>query len=180
MIVPGGGSLGDSVFLATDTTIIRITAEQPGDDLGRGLTVFDVNDDGILDICAGAPFANFNGRDFAGKVRIFYGCSTPSGTTSTTSPALLVRQNRPNPFSQQTTIEYVIVSPSELSSTTSLIIYDVLGRPVRTLYSLTLDDRGFFIWDGTNGQGRRVSSGLYFYRLEADGFTETRKMLLLR
>ena len=62
-----------------------------------------------------------------------------------------------------------------------LRIYDVSGRLVRTLVD---GARGtgehFERWNGTDSSGRSVASGVYFYRLEAGSFVETKKMVLLR
>ena len=83
-------------------------------------------------------------------------------------------QNYPNPFNPATIIQYTI--PPGRRSVVSLRVYDLLGREVATLvneaqppgtHEATWDASGF-------------ASGIYFYRLEADGFTSTRKLMLLR
>jgi outer membrane protein assembly factor BamB len=88
-------------------------------------------------------------------------------------------QNSPNPFNPTTMIQYMIPGDKEVS--VRLKIYDSRGALVRTLvdearipglYSAT--------WNATDNAGRRISSGIYFYRLEAGWFTQTRKMLFLR
>ncbi|MSS72259.1 MAG: T9SS type A sorting domain-containing protein [Candidatus Latescibacteria bacterium] len=62
-----------------------------------------------------------------------------------------------------------------------LRIYDVAGRVVRMLMAGAQGAGRFQVaWDGTDEAGRRVASGVYFYRLEASGATLTRKMLLLK
>ena len=83
-----------------------------------------------------------------------------------------LRQNCPNPFNPITTIQYELPQRSDVQIT----IYDLLGRKVITLLSET-QDAGYksVQWDATN-----VSSGMYFYQIKADGFIETRKMVLLR
>lgn len=81
-------------------------------------------------------------------------------------------QNYPNPFNPSTTIEYSI--PKDAS--VSLKIYDVLGKEVATLVN---DQKaaGTYIlnWNASN-----FSSGIYFYRLTAGEFTETKKMFLVK
>ena len=86
-------------------------------------------------------------------------------------------QNFPNPFNPATRIEFALSEPT----TTSLRIYDAAGRLVRVLAAGPLS-RGPYVrtWDGTDGSGRAVSSGVYFYRLDAGSFSQTRKMVLLR
>jgi aryl-phospho-beta-D-glucosidase BglC (GH1 family) len=85
--------------------------------------------------------------------------------------------NYPNPFNPGTRIRY------DLSERTRVVlkIYDVLGRVVRTLVNEVQNSGSQSVaWDGRDHAGRTVSSGVYVYRLQADGFTQSRKMLLLR
>jgi hypothetical protein len=85
--------------------------------------------------------------------------------------------NRPNPFNPTTTIEFTLAQPSRVD----LTVYDTAGRAVRTLQTGTLTAGPHSVtWDGTNGSGNDVSSGVYFYRLKAAGYEGTEKMVLLR
>jgi N-acetylneuraminic acid mutarotase len=87
-------------------------------------------------------------------------------------------QNYPNPFNPQTTIRYDLPEPGVVR----LSAYNVVGQMVRTL----ADGRRFsgtysVIWDGRDDSGRDVASGVYLYRLEAEGeCVQIRKMVLLR
>jgi hypothetical protein len=88
-----------------------------------------------------------------------------------------LEQNVPNPFNPTTTIKYSIAADSDVR----LVVYDVTGRTVRTL----VDERQRadvyrVAWDGVNDQGERVASGMYFCKLVAGKFTQTRKMMLLK
>ncbi|HSG26907.1 MAG TPA: FlgD immunoglobulin-like domain containing protein, partial [Candidatus Krumholzibacterium sp.] len=60
-------------------------------------------------------------------------------------------------------------------------IYNVAGQLVRTLISGELD-AGMYkeVWDGRSDAGSKVASGIYFYRLQAPRFEQSRKMVLLR
>ena len=62
-----------------------------------------------------------------------------------------------------------------------LVIYDVLGRQVRTLINKDLT-AGYHkaVWDATDDLGRPLSGGLYIYRIQAAGFSKTMKMVLLK
>ena len=62
-----------------------------------------------------------------------------------------------------------------------LVIYDVLGRQVRTLVNQDLT-AGYHraVWDATDDLGRPISGGLYIYRINADGYSKTMKMVLLK
>ena len=63
----------------------------------------------------------------------------------------------------------------------SLKIYNILGQHAATLVDEVLPaGRHHVTWDGTDGHGRELSSGVYFYRLQVAGSTHTKKMMLLR
>jgi YVTN family beta-propeller protein len=86
-------------------------------------------------------------------------------------------QNVPNPFNPTTTIKYAIASDENVN----LTVYDVAGRQIRTLVNeRQRADVHRVVWDGVNDAGERVASGVYFYRLAAGKFTQTKKMLLLK
>jgi len=81
-------------------------------------------------------------------------------------------QNYPNPFNPSTTIRFQIPD----FGYTSLIVFDVLGREVANLISGELSPGTYSIpWDASG-----VASGMYFYRLQAGDFVETRRLLLLK
>lgn len=63
----------------------------------------------------------------------------------------------------------------------TLTVYDILGRELVTLVDgFKSAGRYSITWDGSNREGNRVSSGVYFYRLKADDFVEARKMIFLK
>ena len=86
-------------------------------------------------------------------------------------------QNYPNPFNPSTTIEYSIAAAGAVEIT----IFSVDGRRIRTLSGgLKPPGKYRMVWDGRNDRGGPVSTGVYFYRLEAGSFAQVKKMLLLR
>lgn len=81
-------------------------------------------------------------------------------------------QNYPNPFNPNTSINIDIPKSSFLK----LTIYDVLGREVAVLVNQNLNIGSYLVtWDASD-----ISSGIYFYTLEADGFRETKRMNLVK
>jgi len=87
-------------------------------------------------------------------------------------------QNFPNPFNPSTTIRYGLPRASNVT----LRIYNLLGRKVVTLIDDEPRGPGFHImaWNGRDTEGRSVASGLYIYRILADDFSQTRKMLFVK
>jgi DNA/RNA endonuclease YhcR with UshA esterase domain len=85
--------------------------------------------------------------------------------------------NFPNPFNPETRIRFQLAENSDVK----LMVYDVLGRKVRTLVSDRMDAGHHVInWDGLNDAGTDVASGMYVYRIKAGDFISHRKMLLVR
>ncbi|KPK70520.1 hypothetical protein AMJ82_03035 [candidate division TA06 bacterium SM23_40] len=100
-------------------------------------------------------------------------------TSSACSIALL--QNAPNPFSHSTTISYMVYGPADESRIpVTLSLYNIQGQHVRTLVDARQSHGPHTItWDGRDDRGRPVSSGVYFFRLEAPGHHHTRKIVLV-
>ena len=87
-------------------------------------------------------------------------------------------QNFPNPFNPATTIRYSLPNAEKVS----LKVYNLLGKEVATLLQNEEKAAGhhFAIWDGRNQNRQHVSSGLYFYRLQAGKVTIIKKMALVK
>jgi len=81
-------------------------------------------------------------------------------------------QNYPNPFNPTTTIKFAVPR----SSSVKISVFDVSGREVETLVNERLQAGTY----ETTFDGSRYSSGVYFYKLQADGYSETKKMLLIK
>lgn len=89
----------------------------------------------------------------------------------------ILSQNYPNPFNPSTEIRFTLPKRSEVS----LTVFDLLGQTVKVIASGTLDAGEHRIrWDGTDQNAHSVASGIYFYRLLAGGFSQSRKMMLLK
>jgi hypothetical protein len=98
-------------------------------------------------------------------------------TATAASAGLSMEQNYPNPFNPSTTITFTLPERASVE----LSVYTTDGKLVTTIVDGVMD-AGYrkVEWDGTNSRGVPVSSGVYFYRLEAGKQVLTRKMLLLK
>jgi hypothetical protein len=88
-----------------------------------------------------------------------------------------LHQNFPNPFNPTTTIRYDIPEQAMVN----ISIYNILGQRVRELVD-TEHTPGYYriVWDGTNGYGRAVSSGMYIYRITAGEYSSVKRLLLIK
>ena len=88
-----------------------------------------------------------------------------------------LENNYPNPFNPTTTIEYSLPKVTDVKIT----IFNVRGQLVTTIVN-TQQAQGAYrvLWNAMDDFGNRVSSGMYFYRIEAGDFIKTKKMLLMK
>ena len=104
-------------------------------------------------------------------IRIDYASGAPDG------PAAVLYPNAPNPFAASTRIRFELAEPVHVT----LTIYDLLGRKIRVLVDEAHGPGRYArTWNGRDGEGRTVPSGVYLYRMTAGGIEERGKMLLLR
>ncbi len=89
----------------------------------------------------------------------------------------LLHQNYPNPFNPITTLRYNL--PKDIF--VRITVFDMSGNAVKTLVN-TIKNAGFNSeqWNATNNQERTVSSGVYFYTIQAGNFIDTKKMILIK
>jgi len=88
-----------------------------------------------------------------------------------------LEQNYPNPFNPSTTISYKIPQKSKVF----LEILDIFGKRIKILLDDEIESGEYkIIWDGTDENNNRVSSGIYFYRLSSGKISLTKKMVLLK
>jgi hypothetical protein len=103
--------------------------------------------------------------------------SLKGGPTANLPTTFELSQNVPNPFNPTTQLMFALPQAAKVN----LTVYNVLGQRVTTLVDDYMN-AGYqtVTWNGTDYSGRDVSSGVYFYRLSTDQFTDTKKMLLLK
>ncbi len=120
-----------------------------------------------------------NGR--SGQMTLSIFVDVVEGVMDLESPTLpteySLAQNYPNPFNPTTTIDFSVPKPGDVR----LEIFNILGQSIRVLVDeyLTAGEKRVQ-WDGQDESGRSASSGIYLYRLTADEFGQTKKMMLLK
>jgi hypothetical protein len=108
--------------------------------------------------------------------------SVDDDANTTVPTEFSLEQNYPNPFNPATTIQFSL----PVNSDVKLVVYNMLGQEVATLLNEQKNAGGHsIVWNSSNTNGVKISSGIYFYELKADGvnggsFTKLRKMVLLK
>lgn len=86
-------------------------------------------------------------------------------------------QNRPNPFSNKTIINYILAK----SGNVKINIYNVAGALVKNMVSEYKTQGTYsFCWDGRDELGRRLAGGTYLCRIESGGYGKTKKMVMIK
>ena len=89
----------------------------------------------------------------------------------------MLEQNFPNPFNPSTEIKFSIPKKENVS----LIVFDILGNEVRKILDKELKAGQYnYKWSGKNNSGDKISAGMYFYKVQAGDFIQTKKMVLLK
>lgn len=159
-------------FLATSnvTTPIRMTTDNGTTWVGQTTSAIT----GLFDISVQNNGGTINGYAVAGDGSVIK-LSSPVGIdpTNTTTPSkFALEQNYPNPFNPSTTIKYSI----PVSGNVSIKVYNSLGVEVMTVVNKD-HVAGNYV---ENVDLSALSSGIYFYTLNANGFTDTKKMMLVK
>ncbi len=116
-----------------------------------------------------------------------FGMVLPDGEEVTFGPMTAVRSRRPvvaslmpsvpNPMTAETEIRYSIASDAPVT----LAVYDLTGAVVKTLVSESMKAGQYSVtWNATDETGRKVANGVYFYRLSAGDFAQSRKLVVMR
>ena len=124
----------------------------------------------------------YNGTIYFDNLRAVY----PDAVTNVENQGIVLTeyklyQNYPNPFNPSTTIKYEI--PDQVRNDNLLVslkVYDILGREVATLVNKEQSPGSYEVEFNASSVSRRISSGIYFYRLNVGGNIMSKKMLLLK
>ena len=105
-------------------------------------------------------------------LQVTYSCPVGGIQTIEIPNFYSLSQNYPNPFNPSTTIKFTMPKGDNVK----LVIFDILGREVKTLVNEFKSSGSYEV----NFDASTLSSGVYFYRLEAGEFTDTKRMLLVK
>ncbi len=133
---------------------------------GRGGTMLDVE---------GCVLATSNG----GSIHLYHLTeqARPTAEPPPLPTAFELAQNYPNPFNAGTRIDYSIPEASRVA----IVVYNILGQQVKTLIDRDQPaGTHSVLWNGTDGAGDKVATGVYFYRLTVGNRVSSRKMMLLK
>jgi hypothetical protein len=111
------------------------------------------------------------------EIKAFHLTATAADDDATLPETYILSQNYPNPFNPETSIQYKLGEAGQVE----LAVYNVLGTRIKTLVSGYQAAGNYTVkWYGDTDTGEQVASGVYFYKLIAEDFSETRKMMLLK
>ncbi len=138
----------------------------------RGLMTWSIN----WDVANNNEFSE-NHRTYLDSLNAITSIKNRNIDFSDTPGRVVLQQNFPNPFNPTTIIELSLPVAGQVN----LYIYDISGNMIKLLINGQIEAGYKSVeWNGTNEQGQAVSSGVYFYRIEAGTFTETKSMILLK
>jgi len=101
----------------------------------------------------------------------------PHASGGSETPVNLALRNHPNPFNPETEISYTLPEAAEVR----LTVYNMLGQKVKTLVDeYQVAGHKTVSWDGTGERGNKAASGIYFYRIKAGEFEDTKRMILMK
>jgi flagellar hook assembly protein FlgD len=147
-----------------DQTTAKIDGARPGEAFLLRINGMETNETFTFNAATGS--------------RMEVGALTAKGNSDANLPTKYsLGQNYPNPFNPTTTISFVMPTTGKAM----IEVYNVLGRLVSIPFDgIAQSGVNEVVWDGTNSTGEAVASGIYFYRLKTESFTETKKMTLLK
>jgi hypothetical protein len=166
----GRGPIAELVFEVTDPTLASFTIDTYTTERPRHQLMWvysEVAEDGSRSVHAAYPEFKAMNIDV-----------TAASSNPTQVPAsYALNQNYPNPFNPSTEISFSLKQSGQVR----LSVYNVLGQQVRTLINQEMTEGPHSVtWDGRSDNGSPAASGIYFYRIQANDYVDTRKMTLLK
>ena len=169
----GAGALAEPQVLANEAGVVQVAAH--GEMVSEGEVALSLVFRPTAEIeSAVIEITDSQTYDSVGLNRL----ALPAPVALQTRPEVFaLANNYPNPFNPATTIKYALPQAADVE----LTVYNVVGQAVRTLVAEHQGAGRYAVeWDATNDHGQHLSSGMYFYHLQAGDFREVRKMLLLK
>jgi hypothetical protein len=161
---------------ATDFDYFTVYGSNTGD-FGAA-TIVDYTTALGLDVSS-SPYVYYyvTATDFSGNEGTPSTINTLTSVGGTPAGHVLSISAYPNPFNPATTIRYTLPSAGHVT----VVVYDASGARVATLVDGERDSDAYTArWDGRSDAGTKVSSGVYFARIEHNGVTRVKKMVLLK
>jgi len=158
----GNTKIADLVFRVSDgfeAEFTTFTTKSPGHEL---TFIYNQEVEGKLQVESITPVFEASEVDFKG------GSLLPE--------EYALSQNFPNPFNPSTSFTLSLPEASDYS----IRVFNITGQMVKSFAGHLEAGNHTITWDGSNEQGSKVASGVYFYKADANQFTETRKMMMLK
>jgi hypothetical protein len=177
--VSGSSVMLRAKFLSTlnDASFVVVYRADGGSETFNGVKTLDAPDNGEFTFVDASVLAGHSYRYKIGVVDNDGEFLSPIAEVRMPAAGIELSQNVPNPFNPTTTIRFSLPA----SERVGLAVYAANGSLVRMLVDEVKAAGAHDVtWDGRDMSGNSVSSGLYFYRLTAGKFSESRKMLLLK
>ena len=152
----------------------------------EGLLSAEVNLDDVGEMSV--VVTKSNSLPYEGNITISIAADVDEDEKQENIKSFDLSQNYPNPFNPVTSIQYAVGSRQNRPARTTLKVYNILGQKVRTLVDEPKSPGSYeVIWDGKDEEGKEVSSGIYFYRLdvrsldlETENYRKIKKMTLVK
>ena len=160
-----------------DADFVIVYRADAGGDRFNGIASLDAPSNGMFSFVDASALP---GHSYSYKIGVIDGSGeyfSPTEDVRMPKAEIELSQNAPNPFNPSTTIRFTLPA----SERVGLAVYAADGALVRMLVDETRDRGPHHVaWDGRDSAGNPVGSGVYFYRLTAGKFSDSRKMVLLK
>jgi hypothetical protein len=153
----------NSGFISGNTILARLWSSQSNLEYETNIT-FDVGD------------GNFDNGIFSRVAIEGTNIVSVQDNVNEVPRVFALSQNYPNPFNPSTIIRYSVPHTSRVS----IRVFDILGNEVSTLVDDNVPAGDYTVEFSSNGGGTNLASGIYFYKLQAGNFIETKKMILMK
>ncbi len=172
---------GDGIVGLQDWALFSADYGQNGSDLRSDLNYDDhvgVQDAAIMSAHYGHTCTSGRTLAVPPELLALLGLDEDAADDTRLPTEFTLGQNTPNPFNPMTMVGYAVPAPG---GHVTIDVYDVAGRHVATLLDEECDPGWYAVpWDGTGDSGERVASGVYFCRMQAPGFKDSKKLTVLK